>query len=151
IPVALNLRHLYPWADPSRLDADSALRRKALWLNPQIFLIRAGIYLASWVLLAWLLGRLSDREDRTGERGLSRAMRAPSGGGLVVLGLTSSFAAFDWIMSLDPHWMSTIFGIYFWSACLLAALAALILAILSFRVPLACGPVITVEHLHDVA
>ena len=51
-------------------------------------------------------------------------MRATSALGMVVLGLTTSFAAFDWLMSLDPHWISTIFGVYFWAGSLLSSLAA---------------------------
>jgi hypothetical protein len=151
LPIALNLNKIYPWTDASRLGSDSELARKAVWLNPPFFLSRAAVYLVSWVLLAWVLGWLSDREDRTQKRGLGGAMHATSALGLIVLGLTTSGAAFDWIMSLDPHWISTMFGVYFWSGCLLASLAALILAILSFRARAGSRRAITVEHLHDVA
>jgi hypothetical protein len=77
-------------------------------------------------------------------------MRATSAWGLIVLGLTTSAAAFDWVMSLDPHWVSTIFGVYFWTSALLGSLAAIILTVLSIRSLGSLGQTITVEHLHDL-
>ncbi len=81
---------------------------------------------------------------------LSGRMRATSAWGLVVLACTTSFAAVDWIMSLDPHWVSTVFGVYFWSGALLSSLAAIILSALSFRRLGSLEHTITVEHLHDL-
>jgi hypothetical protein len=150
LPIALNLSRLYAWADPARLASDPELARKAIWLNPLLFIGRAGVYLGLWALLGGILGRMSDKQDRTGDPSLSRGMRAASAWGLVVLGLTSSFAAFDWIMSLDPHWVSTVFGVYFWIGSLLAALAALILIVLVFRSLGWLRQTITAEHLHDL-
>jgi hypothetical protein len=77
-------------------------------------------------------------------------MRSTSAWGLVVLGWTTSYAAFDWVMSLDPHWVSTIFGVYFWSGSLLGALAALIGTVLCVRSLVPLRHTITVEHLHDL-
>jgi hypothetical protein len=77
-------------------------------------------------------------------------MRAASSWGLVVLGLTTSLAAFDWLMSLDAHWSSTIFGVYFWSGALDGSLAALILLVLGLRMMRGIGAAVTVEHLHDL-
>jgi hypothetical protein len=150
IPVALNLNRLYPWADPSRLADDPGLARKAIWLNPLLFDVRSAVYLASWALLAGILARRSIRQDRTGDPAESRRMRATSAWGLVVLAATTSFAAFDWLMSLDPHWSSTIFGVYFWASSLLGSLAALALTVLGFRAAGWLGETVTIEHLHDL-
>jgi len=150
IPVALNLNWIYPWADPSRLSNDPELARKAIWLNPSFFIVRSAVYLASWVLLSGLLARSSGRQDRTGDPADERRMRATSAWGMVLLAVTTSFAATDWLMSLDPHWSSTIFGVYFWAGSLLSSLAALVLMVLGFHGAGWLRKTITVEHLHDL-
>ena len=133
LPIALNLEGLYAWADPSRLASDPELARKAVWLNPNLFIVRSAFYLAFWALLAGILARQSDRQDQTANPALRGRMKATSAWGLVVLGYTTSYAAFDWMMSLDPHWVSSIFGVYYWTGSLLGSLAAIILIILCFR------------------
>jgi hypothetical protein len=150
LPLALCLDRLYPWADPVRVRADPELARKAVWLNPVLFDVRAAIYLASWAALAGLLARASAVQDRTGDPALIRRMRATSSWGLIVLGLTTSLASFDWLMSLDAQWSSTIFGVYFWSGALVASLAALILLALGLRAVGGLGALVTIEHLHDL-
>jgi hypothetical protein len=151
LPIALNLKALYPWADPARLVSDHELARKAVWLNPPLFCIRSAIYLGLWALFAQILARQSDRQDRSGDPASSRRMRATSAAGLVALGLTTSSAAFDWMMSLDPHWASTMFGVYFWSGALVGSLAAIILTIMFVGRLGLLRHTITVEHLHDLA
>jgi hypothetical protein len=151
VPVAVNLKSVYEWADPARMASDPELLRKAPWLNPQFFLIRSGFYLLAWVGLAWILGRLSDRQDRTGDPALTSAMRKVSALGLIILAASTSFAAFDWIMSLDPHWISTMFGVYFWVGSLLGSLAVLIVAVIGLRCLGDLRLPVSVEHLHDLA
>jgi hypothetical protein len=150
IPVVLNLDRIYPWADRARLSADPELSRKAIWLNPSLVTARSAVYLVSWALLAWLLSRQSGRQDRSAGPAQNRRMTATSAWGLVLLALTTSFAAADWLMSLDPHWSSTIFGVYFWISSLLGSLAALVLVVLGFRSAGWLRNTITIEHLHDL-
>jgi hypothetical protein len=150
LPIALNLNRLYAWADLAQVLADWELTRKAVWLNPVWFDVRAALYLASWAALAGLLARASAAQDRSEDPALVKRMRATSAWGLAVLGLTTSQAAFDWLMSLDAHWSSTIFGIYFWTGALAASLAALILLVLGVWAVGGLRGVVTVEHLHDL-
>jgi hypothetical protein len=152
IPVLLNLARLYPWADRAAVSADPELARKAAWLNPTFFSIRAAIYFACWVGVARLLARLSRQQDVSDDTdgSLSRRMRAASAWGLVALGVTTTFAAFDWLMSLDPRWTSTMFGVYFWSGSLASSLAVLVLTVLVLHSLGSLREVVTVEHLHDV-
>jgi hypothetical protein len=150
IPVALNVPRLYAWADPARVRADPDLGRKAVWLNPAFFDVRAALYLAAWAVIAGLLSRASARQDRTGDPALVARMRATSSWGLVLLGLTTSFAGFDWVMSLDPHWSSTVFGVYLWAGSLVGSLAALIVLVLALRTLGELQSLVTVEHLHDL-
>jgi hypothetical protein len=150
IPVVMNLGRLYVWADPARVSADQELARKAIWLNPTAFTVRTAFYLATWAIVAGLLTRSSALQDRAGDPAQTRRMRATSTWGTIALGLTSSFAATDWLMSLDPHWTSTIFGVYFWAGALVSALAALILLVLALHAAGWLRQTITVEHLHDL-
>jgi hypothetical protein len=146
VPVAMSLRLLYPWAGSSNAE----LARKSLWLNPLFFDIRMAVYLASWALLATLLARMSTRQDHTGDPALGRSMKSTSAWGMLVLGLTTSLAAFDWLMTLDPHWSSTIFGVYFWAGSLVSSLAALVTVVLGCRAAGWLRSTVTVEHLHDL-
>src|SRR5579864_1479540 len=122
IPIVLNLHQLYSWSNAAQPATDPESAHKAAWLNPLMFSARAAVYLACWSILAWILARNSAREDQAGDESLTRQMRATSAWGLVVLALTTSFAAFDWMMSLDSHWASTIFGVYFWVGSLVGSL-----------------------------
>jgi hypothetical protein len=150
LPVAASLPRIYSWADPSRVAADPALARKAAWLNPAFFNVRAAVYLAVWAVLAAILTRRSVGQDRTADPGVNDLMRGISSWGLALLALTTSFAAFDWLMSLEPHWASTIFGVYFWAGSLVSSLAALILLILALRGTGWLTRTITIDHLHDL-
>lgn len=150
VPVVLNLGRLYVWADSTRVSADPGLARKAFWLNPAAFTGRAALYLATWAVVAGLLRLSSIRQDRTGDPAHSRRMRSASTWGTIGVALTSSFAATDWLMSFDPHWTSSIFGVYFWAGSLVAGLAGLILLVLIVHGAGWLRETITVEHLHDL-
>lgn len=150
IPIVTKLSRLYIWADSARVSADPELTRKAVWLNPTAFTVRSAIYLATWAIVAGLLTRSSTRQDRGGDPGHLRRMRSISTWGTIAVGLTSSFAAFDWLMSLDPHWTSSIFGLYFWAGALVSALAAVILLVLVLHATGQLRETVTVEHLHDL-
>jgi hypothetical protein len=112
VPVLLGLGELYPWARPEAAG-DELIQHKAAYLNPLAFTIRSLLYLAVWTLFAWMLGRLSLAQDRSPESGLLRRMRMIAAPGLALYCLLASFAGIDWLMSLDPHWYSSIFGVYF--------------------------------------
>lgn len=150
IPIALYLPQIYEWAEPGRAASDPALARKMAWLNPAFFNIRAAVYLGTWAILATLLVRISARQDQTADPLSSGRMRAISSWGLALLGLTSSYAGFDWLMSLSPHWASSIYGVYFWACSLVSAMAAAIVLTLALRGSGRLGRTVTTEHLHDM-
>ncbi len=150
IPVVLNLGRLYVWADFARISADPGLARKAVWLNPTAFTARAALYFTTWAVVTGLLRLSSIRQDRTGDPAHIRRMRSASAWGTIGVGLTSSFAAFDWLMSFDPRWTSSIFGVYFWAGSLVGGLAALILLVLVVHAAGWLRETITAEHLHDL-
>jgi hypothetical protein len=136
IPLLFGLPRLYTWAQPEAVRADHVLQQKALYLNVPFFLGRAILYFAVWALCSWLLNSWSAAQDR-GEVAVhpsdTRRFRTVSAPGLLVYVITMTFASVDWIMSLDPHWYSTIFGLIFVVAQGLTAFSLVIsvLALLS--------------------
>jgi len=148
IPILLGLGDLYLWARPEALS-DELIQQKASYLNPTAFAIRSFFYLAVWTLFAWILNRLSLEQDKTGEPDLFRKMQLVSAAALVLFCLLSTFASIDWLMSLDPHWYSSIFGVYFIIGEALAGIAFVIVMAryLSKREPL--RGVLQPRHIHD--
>lgn len=150
IPLLFGLQSLYGWARPAEVAAHEALQHKRLYLNVTFFLIRAVIYFAAWLVLAYFLNKWSRQQDQAADRRLERRFQLLSGGGLVLYGFTVTFAVIDWVMSLEPQWFSTIFGLLFVAGQGLSALAFVIaaLVVLSRYEPLA--HVISRGHLQDL-
>ncbi len=116
IPVILGLHKLYLWAQPLEQIADKHLREHLeditkTYLTTNGFVVRAIIYFAIWNLLSFLLSKWSKQTDHAGARDNTDRFKAVAGPGLILYGFTISFAAIDWVMSLDPSWISTIFGL----------------------------------------
>jgi len=150
IPLLFGLSDLYPWARTEVVAADPLLQQKAAYLNIPFFIARAVAYFAVWIVLGRLLVTWSLRQDRTADDALTLRLQRLSGPGLVLYGLTVTFAAIDWMMSLEPKWYSTIFGMIFMVSFGLAALALAILAtrFLESQKPLA--QVISPDRWHDL-
>ncbi len=127
VPVALGMRQLYPWSQPDVVAHDAIIQHKQAYLNPTFFVARAALYFLAWWAFSGLLGRWSLQQDRTGNPNLHRRMQLWASVGLVVYMLTASFAGFDWLMSLDPVWFSSLYGMHFVVGQGAAALAFLIL------------------------
>src|SRR5579871_1833966 len=116
IPVILGVHHLYIWARPLDQIADKHLREHLAditktYLTTNGFIIRAIIYFAIWNVLSFLLSHWSKQTDRPGAPDNTQKFKAVAGPGLILYAFTISFAAIDWVMSLDPSWISTIFGL----------------------------------------
>jgi hypothetical protein len=153
IPILLSIPILYPWAKPEAVH-DANIQAKAGYLNVPFFLARAVIYFLIWTFYGWRLSKWSARQDETTDRTsaeiLISKMRAVSAPGLVVFVFITSFAFIDWVMSLEPHWFSTIYGLMFLVGQVLETFAFLIalLIVLSEWSPL--KDYMTVQHLHDL-
>ena len=116
IPVILGTHHLYIWARPLSEVADKHLREHLeditrTYLTPRGFFWRAVFYFAIWNLLSFLLSHWSKQTDHAGAPDNTQRFKAVAGPGLILYAFTISFAAIDWVMSLDPSWISTIFGL----------------------------------------
>jgi hypothetical protein len=122
LPILLGAASLYPWAAPGA-GADELIQKKAAYLNVPFFAARALLYFVVWGVLGHLLSAWSARQDEGPDPRLAARLRGLSGIGLVLLTLTTTFAAVDWGMSLAPHWFSTIYGVLFIVGWTLTALA----------------------------
>jgi hypothetical protein len=149
LPIVLGMGRLYPWTHADLVAGDEILRHKHAYLNTPFFLVRAALYFLVWNAIAYFLNAWSLEQDRTGEAQLSRRMQRLSAAGLLGYGLTITFASFDWLMSLDPHWFSTIYGVLIIGGQGLTAIAFLIVVIawLGRREPL--DQLIVPSHFHD--
>jgi hypothetical protein len=150
VPIAAGLPTLYEWARPEFYSSDPDLRFKMIFFSPVFFFARAAVYFAVWCALAISLYRRSVAQDRSGGIDAIRKSVYWSAPGLVLLFVTVTMAAVDWLMSLEPNWYSTIFGIYIFAGGALAFIAALILISLAFRRGGVLADSITVEHYHDL-
>jgi len=151
LPVLFGLKYIYAWTNWEVMKQSPALQDKAAhYLKPSLFVFRAAVYFAIWIVLAGLLNWLSLRQDRAPEERLRKLMQMLSGPGLILFVLTVTFASIDWVMSLDPTWSSTIFGLIFVAAWALSALAFTILVAswLSEREPM--NRVLQPSHFHDL-
>ena len=151
IPVLLGMHELYEWTHAEVVAADPILQQKQVYLNEPFFIIRTVAYFAIWGLLAYLLNRWSAAQDRTTETHPTRRLQVLSGPGVVVFVLAGTLAATDWMMSLEPHWFSTIFAaIYMIGQMLLAWAFVLLVCIpLSRQQPL--SSLLTNDRLRDLA
>ena len=154
IPILLGITTLYLWARPEAVH-DANIQSKAAYLNVPFFIGRTVFYFAVWFLYSYLLSKWSAAQDRAGLDHLSNErliakMRALSAPGLVVFTLTTTFAFIDWIMSLEPHWFSTVYGAMFMIGEMLESFAFVIalLIILSKMSPL--KEYTTRQHIHDL-
>lgn len=151
VPVAAGIPTLYEWSHPGYFDRHNPnLSFKAVFFSQPFHMARAVFYFVVWAILAVVLYRNSVAQDNGANLKAYSKTRWWSGPGLVVLCVTASLASVDWVMSLEPHWYSTIFGIYVLSGGGLAFIALLILVCLALRRAEMLRKSITVEHYHDL-
>jgi hypothetical protein len=137
VPIALAIPRLYIWSNPAAMASDPGFAHKAVWMSVPVWLGRTVVYFAIWILLTYFLDRWFFQWDKTGDSRPRRYLRNLSGAGLVLFFITVSFAMFDWVMSLEPEWTSTIYGLMVTVGHALAgwALAIFVLTRLRHRWP----------------
>lgn len=142
--------HVYEWTHADVVRADEVLRGKSGWLNLPFFALRAAACFLIWIGFSRaILGR-SLRQDGDGALAHSDAAVKLSAIFLVLFALTYSVASWDWLMSVEPHWFSTIFSVYHFAGTFTAGLAAMIVLVIALR---RMGPlrgVVREDHLHDL-
>ncbi len=111
LPLVFGIKNIYIWTDQQKIAADEILKMKTIYLNIPFFLGRSVIYFAVWFHLAYMLNKWSRQEDQASSNALQSRFQMLGAYGLLLYGLTATFAAVDWMMSLEPHWFSTIYGL----------------------------------------
>jgi hypothetical protein len=151
VPIAVEMftgGHLYHWVHP---NGDAIILKKAPYLNPAFFWARTVIYFAFWGFLAWRLNAWSKEQDETGELAPLRKANRFSGPGIVFFAFSVTFAATDWVMSLDPHWFSTIFGLLYLINWLITAWTFVIAVMYWLRQCEPMNHVVNPRHFHDIS
>lgn len=150
IPVLLGMTNLYQWTNTEYVAADPIMLGKVPYLNEPFFVIRQLIYFSIWGFLGYRLHKVSVEMDKTNDWGLTVLLRKLSAPGILIFSLTVAFASFDWLMSLDAHWFSTMFGVYFFAMSFQALFPALILMIFWFHKNGLLQNTITKAHIYDL-
>jgi hypothetical protein len=150
VPVLLGMSHLYKWAQPAEVAADPMLQYKRPYLNPQFFTVRVVIYFAIWIGLAWILNKWSSEQDRTGDPRLATRLEALSGPGLILWGIAVTYSSIDWVMSLEAHWFSTMYGMIVMVVAALTAMSFVVFVLrkLSGQEPIAHA--VTASQFNDL-
>jgi hypothetical protein len=153
LPIALGMRHLYSWVEPGPgLTAEQVhlLEWKRPFLNVPMFMVRTVVYLAVAGFLGRRLFGLSTRQDESGDMNLTVRQRRLSAGGLPFIAVVFAFASFDWLMSLNPFWFSTMFGVYYFAGSFVTAISLLALLNQMARGKDLYGEYVSPEHSHNV-
>lgn len=150
IPILLGMHSLYHWTHADAVAADPVLQGKEPYLNIPFYIIRQVIYFALWGFLGYRLYKNSLKMDETGDWGLQTLLRRTSGPGMFFFAITLAFASFDWLMSLDPHWYSTIFGVYFFAMSFQAIFAFLIVLVFFLWKKGILTDTIQKSHIYDL-
>ena len=149
LPILFKLPLLYSWADPGQVAADPLLQYKHAYLNVPFFVARTIIYFAIWILITSLLNKWTRQQDETGEPGLTHRLKMVSAPGLLIFGLTVTFASIDWVMSLEPHWTSTIYGLIFIVSELVAAMSVMTVTVIRLSREKSLAGMVTTKLLND--
>ncbi|MCA8952158.1 MAG: hypothetical protein KDE27_21795 [Planctomycetes bacterium] len=149
VPNIIGFGHLYHhWIDAP--PEDTVLAGKSAWLNSTFFFVRVAIYFLVWIGLAWYFRSSSIKQDETGDPAISLRLSRVAAPGLLLFALSLTFAAFDWIMSIDPHWFSTIFGVTYFAGGYMAFLAFTVLMARWLGRQGYLREAINTEHYHDL-
>jgi len=148
LATGFGLHHLYEWSHPDLVAEDELLQHKSALLNVPFFFARMVVILAAWSLLTRVLRRHSIQQDTDGDAAHTAANLRWSAIFLVVFGLTMTLGALDWLMSLEPHWFSTMFGVYQFAGAHVAGVCAATLITLWLKKN-GHLPQVTENHLHD--
>ena len=150
LPMLLGLHELFHWTHSDAVAHDPLLQQKQPYLNVPFFVIRAVIYFAVWIYLARWFYKKSVDQDREYDSKQAHRLRQVAAPAIILFALTLTFAAFDWMMSLDPHWYSTIYGVYYFAGSTLATIAILILFTRSIQAKGGMKNILNLDHYHDM-
>jgi hypothetical protein len=154
IPIAAHILltdsgALYPWNDPTIVEGNELLEHKSGYLSSGFFVIRMAIYFGVYTLLARYFFGQSVAQDTSDPLARAKKMGARSGPAMILFALATNFAAFDWLMSLEPTWFSSIFGVYFFAGSAVAYVSFMILMLNFLQGRGVLTQSVTADHYHD--
>jgi hypothetical protein len=150
LPLILGFDHLYPWTNRAEMAANPMLAAKIDYLSTNAFITRTVIYFALWSLFAFMIYRNSIKQDTERSAQRMHSITRWAAPGLFLVVVVGSLASFDWLMSLEPGWYSTIFGLYYLANGALGFMAVMTLICLAFRKHGILAKTIGEEHYHDL-
>jgi len=151
IPIIIGIPSLYEWANPEHVAHDPILQAKSAYLNVPFFILRTVIYFVIWIGIAYLLRRWSTKLDKDPDNeALKGRLRSLSAPGILIYGVTITFASVDWMMSLEPHWFSTIYGMMVAISAFTIAFAFVILWLMPLVKEKPWGGIIETEQISDL-
>jgi len=133
IPLLFTLHDIFHWSHSAVVENDAVLKGKESYLNIPFFIIRSVVVFLIWTLFYFLITKRSRKQDETGDQDLTRMNIKLSTGFIFIFAITITISGIDWMMSIEPHWFSTIFGVYYFSGTVWCALAVLTLAVILLR------------------
>ena len=150
IVILFGIHEIYEWSHEEAVAHDGLLQHKAPYLNTSFFIARVIAYFVLWNLLAWIFMRNSTTQDRTGDPKITTKLESIAAPGTIVFALTVTFASFDLLMSLYPHWYSTIFGVYFFAGCVVSFCSLIPILVTLFQGAGHLQKEVSMGHFHDV-
>ena len=151
IPILIGVETLYLWTDEELVATDKLIAGKSPYLNIPFFIARNILYFTVWSYMGYKLYKNSVEMDKSGDWGLDTAKRKISGPGILIFGFTLAFASFDWMMSLDPPWFSTMFGVYYFAMTFQVFFAVVILTVLFLHKKGLLTKTIRIPHITDLS
>lgn len=149
IPIYFNLHDLYHWTHLDVVATDKILKFKSPYLNETFFTIRIVGYFVIWILFYFILTKNSEKQDITKDQSLTKKNVRNSAIFIPFFAITITFASIDWMMSLEPHWFSTIFGVYYFAGTFLSALAIITFLVVYLNEKGTFGNVIVSDHYYS--
>ena len=153
VPLLFGMHRLYEWTHADAVAHDELLQKKTFYLNVPFFVVRAAVAFAAWMLLAYFLDKWSRAQDAAADdnhKEIDRKLQLLSGGGLVVYALTTTWTSVDWVMSLEPHWYSTMYGVLYMVGQALGALALATVAVVLLSAHEPVADFLSGRHRHDL-
>lgn len=150
VPLLLGTHDIFNWTHADVRAADHLVKMKIAYLNLPFLYLRIALYFTVWIGLAAFFLKASRKQDQTADPSLTTKMGRAATIGLILYALSQTFFAFDWIMSLDAHWFSTIFGLYYFSGSMVAIYCSLIIISVLLKNSGYVRTSINTDHYHDM-
>lgn len=150
LPIAFGMSHLYVWSNADEAISGVHLREKSAYLNVHAFYVRAAVYFMIWTIWSFVLNTCTSTADPQRQRRRQPSLAIVSGWGLALWGLSITFASIDWVMSLEPQWYSSMYGVLYMGGSSVAAMSCAIIVGLWLRPMPGSINVLTTSRLHDL-